>query len=126
MEPTTASAETTAAEAAGRTVTLSPRAVKRITQLRERDGKPDLMLRVMVSGGGCSGFQYQFSFAEQAESDDHTFSRDGVTVVVDDVSLDLLAGSEIDFAEDLMGAFFKIENPNAASNCGCGASFALA
>ncbi len=112
--------------AAGRTVTLSARAVKRIATLKDRDGKPEMMLRVTVTGGGCSGFQYQFGFSDSAAADDHVFSRDGVSVVIDDVSLDLLAGSEIDFTEDLMGAFFKIENPNAASNCGCGASFALA
>ena len=83
------------------------------------------MLRVSVSGGGCSGFQYGFAFDDTVNADDRTFERDGVTVVVDEVSLDLLAGSQIDFVEDLIGASFQITNPQATSSCGCGASFSI-
>ena len=83
------------------------------------------MLRVAVSGGGCSGFQYGFSFDDTVRDDDLTFERDGVKVVVDEVSLDLLAGAEIDYVEELIGASFQIRNPNATSSCGCGSSFAI-
>ena len=82
-------------------------------------------LRIAVSGGGCSGFQYGLSFDEQRNPDDFVFERDDVKVVVDDVSLDLLNGSEVDFVEDMMGASFQIKNPNAASSCGCGNSFSI-
>ena len=87
------------------------------------DGKDDLMLRVTVSGGGCSGFQYGFSLDDQRNDDDRLFERNGVGVVIDEVSLDLLKGSEIDFVEDLIGSYFAIKNPNASSTCGCGSSF---
>ena len=89
----------------------------------EAEGKPGLMLRVAVSGGGCSGFQYGFTFDDTIRDDDLTFARNGVTVVVDDVSLDLLQGAEIDYVEELIGASFQIRNPNASSSCGCGSSF---
>lgn len=104
---------------------LSESAARRINKLAALDQKPDQMLRITVSGGGCSGFQYGFSFADMAEDDDHIFSRDGARVVVDTVSLDLLAGAELDFVDDLMGAYFQIRNPNATSSCGCGVSFAI-
>ena len=83
------------------------------------------MLRVTVSGGGCSGFQYGFDFDDSVGEDDRTFERDGVSVVIDEVSLELLAGSTIDFVEDLIGASFQITNPQATSSCGCGASFSI-
>jgi iron-sulfur cluster insertion protein len=83
------------------------------------------MLRISVSGGGCSGFQYGFDFDEAVNEDDRLFERDGARVVIDEVSLELLKGSRIDFVEDLMGAYFKVENPNATSSCGCGSSFAM-
>ena len=79
----------------------------------------------MLSCGGCSGFQYGLSFDHQCNDDDFLFERDGVTVVVDDVSLGLLNGAEVDFVEDMMGASFQIRNPNAASSCGCGNSFSI-
>ena len=110
----------------GRAITISPSAARRIANLRQAEGNPKLMLRITVSGGGCSGFQYGFSFDETINADDLTFERDGVRVVVDDVSLDLLAGAEIDFVEDLMGSYFQVKNPNAASSCGCGVSFSIA
>ncbi len=108
-----------------RTVNLSPSAVKRVAWLLEQEAQPGLMLRVAVAGGGCSGFQYGFSFDDTVNPDDHTFVHDGVVTVIDEVSLDLLAGAEIDFVEDLIGASFQIKNPNAASSCGCGASFSI-
>ncbi len=106
-------------------ITLTERAAKRVAWLVEQEDQPNLMMRVSVSGGGCSGFQYGFSFDDTVNADDLTFERDGVQVVIDDVSLDLLAGAEIDFVEDLIGASFQIRNPNASSSCGCGASFSV-
>ncbi|TVR84184.1 MAG: iron-sulfur cluster insertion protein ErpA [Rhodospirillales bacterium] len=106
-------------------VAISESAVRRIAALRADEGDADLMLRVSVSGGGCSGFQYGFSLDDQRNEDDHLFERDGVVVVIDDVSLGLLAGAEIDFIEDLMGSYFAVRNPNAASTCGCGTSFSV-
>ena len=108
-----------------RQVSLSEGAVKRIASLIAQEGDSSLMLRLSVSGGGCSGFQYGFSFDNNVQVDDHLFERDGVKVVVDDTSLDLLAGAEIDFVEDLVGAAFQVRNPNATSSCGCGNSFSV-
>ncbi len=108
-----------------RRVVLTESAARRISILKEQDQAEGALLRIAVSGGGCSGFQYGFSFDEQRNDDDIVFERDGVGVVVDEVSLDLLAGAEIDFVEDLMGASFQIRNPNAASSCGCGNSFSI-
>ena len=109
---------------AERVVSLSESAAKRVAYLTAQESKPGLMLRLAVSGGGCSGFQYGFSFDDTRNGDDLVFERAGVKVVVDDVSLDLVAGAEIDFVENLMGASFVIKNPNATSSCGCGNSFA--
>lgn len=109
----------------GRAMTLSASAAARIIKLATMEGDPNQMLRLTVSGGGCSGFQYGFSFDNNVNEDDHLFSRDGARMVVDDTSLDLLAGAEVDFVEDLMGSYFKVANPNAASSCGCGSSFSL-
>ncbi len=106
-------------------ISLSANAAKRIAWMIAQEPQDGLMLRVAVSGGGCSGFQYGFSFDDTVNPDDRTFERDGVTAVVDEASLELLAGSEIDYVEDLIGASFQIKNPNAASSCGCGASFSI-
>ncbi len=106
-------------------LSLSASAAKRVAWLLEQEEQPGLMLRVSVSGGGCSGFQYGFSFDDTVNPDDRTFERDGVLTVIDEVSLDLLAGSEIDYVEELVGASFQVKNPNAASSCGCGASFSI-
>ncbi|HMA15638.1 MAG TPA: iron-sulfur cluster insertion protein ErpA [Kiloniellaceae bacterium] len=106
-------------------ISLTARAAKRVAELIAREGQKDLMLRVAVSGGGCSGFQYGFSFDDTVNADDRTFQRDGVTAVVDETSLELLNGAQVDFVEDLGGAAFKITNPNATSSCGCGSSFAV-
>ena len=108
---------------APRQVTVSDNAAKRIATLIEMEGDAGLMLRLSVSGGGCSGFQYGFSFDKSQQQDDRVFERNGVKVVIDDTSLELLAGAEIDFVEDLVGASFQIRNPNASSSCGCGNSF---
>ena len=108
-----------------RQVSLSESAVKRISSLISQEGDASLMLRLSVSGGGCSGFQYCFSFDNAIQTDDHLFERDGVKVVIDDTSLDLLSGAEIDFVEDLVGASFQVRNPNAKSSCGCGSSFSI-
>ena len=107
------------------TLSLTANAAKRVAWLIEQEGDAALMLRVAVSGGGCSGFQYGFSFDKTVNGDDLTFERDGVTAVIDETSLELLAGAEIDFVEDLGGSSFQIRNPNATSSCGCGSSFAV-
>lgn len=114
-----------ATAASGRTIALSERAARRIAALRREAENEGRMLRITVSGGGCQGFQYGFSLDDRLGEDDHVFERDGAVVVVDDVSLDLLAGSEVDFIEDLVGSYFAIRNPNAASSCGCGSSFSI-
>lgn len=106
-------------------LTMTASAAARVATLRRAEGDEGLMLRIAVSGGGCSGFQYGFSFDNEVRDDDQTFERDGVTVVVDETSLELLAGAEIDYVEELIGASFRISNPNAASSCGCGSSFSL-
>jgi iron-sulfur cluster insertion protein len=106
-------------------IVLTENAARRIAVLRNQEQAENAFLRVTVSGGGCSGFQYGFAFDEQRNADDFVFERNGVAVVVDDVSLGLLNGAEIDFVEDLMGASFQINNPNAASSCGCGNSFSI-
>ncbi len=105
-------------------VTLSPSAAKRVATIALKQGKP-AMLRLAVDGGGCAGFSYKFALAEAVEADDAVAETDGVRLVVDPVSLDLLDGSEVDFVEDLGGAAFKVTNPNAASGCGCGSSFSV-
>jgi iron-sulfur cluster insertion protein len=112
-------------ESGERRVLLSESAARRIATLRLQEQAEGARLRIAVSGGGCSGFRYGFSFDDQLNDDDVVFERDGVALVVDDVSLELLNGAEIDFIEDLMGAAFQIRNPNAASSCGCGNSFSL-
>ncbi|HEV2097744.1 MAG TPA: iron-sulfur cluster insertion protein ErpA [Stellaceae bacterium] len=108
-----------------RRIALTDNAVRRIALLKVQEQAENAFLRIAVSGGGCSGFQYGITFDEQRNDDDFVFERDGVALVVDDVSLGLLSGAEVDFVEDLMGASFQIRNPNAASSCGCGNSFSI-
>ncbi len=110
---------------APRVLGISDSAVKRLHILRDMEGDPNLMLRVTVSGGGCSGYQYAFGFDGNVTVDDLTFDKGGVTIVTDETSMDLLAGSEVDFVDDLMGAYFQVKNPNATASCGCGTSFAV-
>jgi iron-sulfur cluster insertion protein len=112
-------------DVAERHITVTESAARRIAALKQQEEAGEAFLRIAVSGGGCSGFQYGLSFDDQRNPDDFVFERGGVAVIVDDVSLGLLNGSEIDFVEDLMGASFQIKNPNAASSCGCGNSFSL-
>lgn len=108
-----------------RAVSISARAATRIAAVIAAEGQPDAMLRLTVSGGGCSGFQYAFALDAELHDDDHTFEGHGAKVVVDDVSLDLLNGAEIDYVDELIGASFQVKNPNAASSCGCGSSFSI-
>lgn len=105
-------------------LTLSPSAAARVAIIAAKQGK-EALLRLAVEGGGCSGFQYRFALAEAAEADDLIVERDGVRLVVDPVSLELIAGSTIDYVESLGGAAFKVENPQAVAGCGCGSSFAV-
>ena len=105
-------------------ITLTENAAKRVAWIAERQSKPAI-LRLAVDGGGCAGFTYKFELAESEESDDAVAEMDGVKLVVDPVSLDLVKGSAIDFVEDLGGAAFKVTNPNAQSGCGCGSSFSV-
>ncbi|HEY2035360.1 MAG TPA: iron-sulfur cluster insertion protein ErpA [Rhizomicrobium sp.] len=105
-------------------VTVSANAAKRIAEILKAEPEA-AMLRVAVTGGGCSGFQYNFTIDDTKMDDDLVVARDGATVLVDPISLDFLKGAEIDFVDDLIGAAFKINNPNATSSCGCGTSFSV-
>ena len=106
-------------------VELTDRAARRIAEIRDVEGNSALMLRLEVLGGGCSGFQYKFDLAEAPEGEDMVSETDGVKLVVDPVSLDLVGGSVVDFVESLGGAAFRVENPQAAAGCGCGSSFGI-
>jgi iron-sulfur cluster insertion protein len=108
-----------------RPVTITASAARRVAALIAEEANANLRLRLSVSGGGCSGFQYGFSLDDSRLDDDVVFERDGVTVVVDSTSLDLIQGSEIDFVEELVGSSFQVRNPNATSSCGCGNSFSI-
>ena len=110
-------------ESAGLTITES--AAKRISDLIQSEGDDGLLLRVAGSAGGCSGFQYGCDLDAAVGGDDLVFEAHGVKVVVDEMSLALIDGSEVDFVDDLIGAFFRLSNPNASSSCGCGVSFAV-
>lgn len=104
-------------------ITLSERAAKRIAQILQAEHAP--LMRVSVEGGGCSGFQYRFDLVTETAPDDVLVERDGARVVVDPVSLGFVAGSELDFVDDLIGAQFKLNNPNVTASCGCGTSFSV-
>jgi iron-sulfur cluster assembly accessory protein len=105
-------------------ITVTERAARRIGEILRREA-PGAMLRVSVEGGGCSGFQYKFDMDHAQGADDTVITRDGATVLIDQVSLGYLAGSEIDFVDDLIGASFRINNPQATASCGCGTSFSI-
>ena len=105
-------------------VTVSERAARKIGEILKTE-PPGAMLRVSVEGGGCSGFQYKFDIARDRAADDLVITRDGATVLIDSVSVGYMAGSEIDFVDDLIGASFKVKNPKASASCGCGTSFSL-
>ena len=100
-------------------------AATKVKALIEEEGNPDLKLRVFVSGGGCSGFQYGFTFDEVTNEDDTALVKDGVTLLIDPMSYQYLVGAEIDYQEGLEGAQFVIKNPNATTTCGCGSSFSV-
>lgn len=104
------------------TLVINDSAISRVNELRQKNGKPRQMLRVTVLGGGCSGFQYDLSLTEDADDDDVVFAD---AVVTDRVSLEILSGSTVRFVDELAGAQFVIDNPNASSSCGCGASFSV-
>ena len=104
-------------------INLSARAVQKVRELVAEEENQALKLRVYITGGGCSGFQYGFSFDELAEADDLSVERDGVTLIVDPLSLQYLMGAEVDYRESLQGSQFVIRNPNAKTTCGCGSSF---
>jgi iron-sulfur cluster assembly accessory protein len=105
-------------------IQLTESAARRVAAIAERQGKPAI-LRLSVEGGGCSGFQYRFGLADGIEGDDAAVETDGVKLVVDSVSLDLVRGAAVGYVEDLSGAAFKVKNPQAASGCGCGSSFSI-
>ena len=104
---------------------VSERAARRIRAIVQGEGRDDLRLRISVSGGGCSGFQYGFALDDQAEEGDVAIEQGGARVVIDGMSLMYLIGCEIDFVEDLTGSYFRVANPNASASCGCGNSFAV-
>jgi iron-sulfur cluster assembly accessory protein len=105
-------------------IMLTPSAAKRVATIAAKQGKP-AMLRLAVDGGGCSGFQYRFELAEDPQDDDTIAETEGVKLLVDSISLDLVRGSAVDYVENLGGAAFRVTNPNAASGCGCGSSFSV-
>jgi iron-sulfur cluster insertion protein len=104
---------------------FSDSAASKVKQLIDEEGNPELKLRVFVQGGGCSGFQYGFTFDEVVNEDDTTMMKNGVTLLIDSMSYQYLVGAEIDYKEDLEGAQFVIKNPNATTTCGCGSSFTV-
>ena len=106
-------------------INLTARAVNKVHELVEEEENPSLKLRVYITGGGCSGFQYGFSFEDTAAEDDTVIEREGIAVLVDPMSFQYLVGSEVDYTEGLEGSRFIINNPNAATTCGCGASFSI-
>ncbi len=106
-------------------ITLSNQAAQKIRLLRQGEGSNELLLRVYVTGGGCSGFSYGFSFAEAANDDDARFDNGDVAMVVDSLSYQYLVGSEVDYIEGLEGSRFVVKNPNATTTCGCGSSFSV-
>ncbi|RTL54580.1 MAG: iron-sulfur cluster insertion protein ErpA [Bradyrhizobiaceae bacterium] len=105
-------------------VTISERAARRIGEILKNEGK-DAKLRISVEGGGCSGFQYKFDIDHAQAEDDLVIARDAAVVLVDPSSVPFLAGSEVDFVDDLIGASFRVNNPNATASCGCGTSFSI-
>ena len=106
-------------------LTVTESAAKRIAFLREQENQPNSRLRVSVTGGGCSGFQYGFGFDDTVNDDDTVIEAHGAAVVVDSSALLFLSGSQIDYVDDLIGAYFSVNNPNATATCGCGSSFAV-
>ena len=106
-------------------ISITKSAAKRVGELVASEGIESLMLRVMVSAGGCSGFEYSFDLDETQNSDDKIFETGGIRVIIDEMSLELLGGSELDYVDDLAGASFRLNIPNATASCGCGISFSV-
>lgn len=106
-------------------IDVTPALATRLKALQAARNNPGLMLRVAVLGGGCSGFQYEFTLVGAAETDDQIIEKDGVKILIDAVSIEFLDGSTVDYVEELIGASFQIRNPNAKSSCGCGTSFSV-
>ena len=106
-------------------LSLTDSCAARISTLQAAENNPNLMLRISVLGGGCSGFQYKFDLDDRVNDDDLMFKLNGTSVIVDKTSLEFLSGSVVDYKEDLGGSFFAVENPNVTANCGCGASFSI-
>jgi iron-sulfur cluster insertion protein len=125
MESTMNTATNAAPEQGMQGIVLTNAAARKVQQLILEERNPELMLRVYISGGGCSGFQYGFSFDEERAEDDIAVENDGVTLLVDPLSFQYLMGAEVDYTESLQGAKFVIRNPNAATTCGCGSSFSI-
>ena len=115
--------ENTPTESMPAPLVFTDSAASKVKELVDEEGNPDLKLRVFVQGGGCSGFQYGFTFDEVVNDDDTSMSKNGVTLLIDAISLQYLVGAEIDYKDDLQGAQFVIKNPNATTTCGCGSSF---
>ena len=107
-------------------LSFSDAAATKVSRLIEEEANPDLRLRVFVTGGGCSGFEYGFTFDEDVEEDDTLIVNQGVALIIDPLSLQYLSGAEVDFKEDLQGSRFVVNNPNASVTCGCGNSFSIA
>ena len=106
-------------------ITVTEQAIDRIKEVSKKKKTSKVFFRVSISGGGCQGFQYNFKFEEKVNSDDKVFNFKNVQILVDKISLDILKGSKIDFVNDMVGSYFKIENPKASSTCGCGTSFSI-
>lgn len=107
------------------TISVTDSAIRKVNELLAEEGNDNLKLRVYITGGGCAGFSYGFSFDEHSREDDTVVERGGVTVLVDSMSIQYLEGSQVDYTEGLQGARFVISNPNATSTCGCGSSFSI-
>jgi iron-sulfur cluster insertion protein len=106
-------------------VEITQSAINKITDLLVEEGNPNLKLRTFVQGGGCSGFQYGFTFDEEQNEDDFVIQRDGMTLLIDAMSMQYMLGATIDYTEEIMGSSFTIKNPNAQTTCGCGSSFSI-
>lgn len=106
-------------------LSVTERAARQVAKIIAAEGDPGAKLRIAVSGGGCSGFQYGFTLDHEVTDDDLVIARDGVEVVIDTMSLEFLRGAQVDYVEEIVGSAFRISNPNAQSSCGCGSSFAI-
>jgi len=106
-------------------ITLTDGLVKQIKKLRTQDGNPRLNLRIIVDSGGCQGFEYKFELTETVNGDDEVFEKDGIGVIIDDISLPYMRGAVVNYTDELIGAHFEVQNPNAKSSCGCGTSFSV-